>query len=103
MKLFMLALMNAKICKECIHYIPYKQECKKFSKQNIITGDISYEDTYKVRYDTSKCSEEGIHFEKNNFRLITDTYHFLIQDLLTTTLIASSISTSILLILEKIR
>lgn len=100
MKLFILALINTKLCKDCIHYIPYKQECKKFSNQNIITGYISYEDTYKVRYDKSKCSEEGLHFEKNNFQLITYTYYFLIYDLLTTTLLASFIS---ILILEKVR
>lgn len=93
MKLFMLALINPKLCKECIHYIPNKQECTKFSNQNIITGDISFESAYKVRHDSSKCSEEGLHYKKNKFQLITDSYYFLKNDILITTMISVIILT----------
>jgi len=83
----MLALINPKLCKECIHYIPYKQECTKFSNQNIITGDISYESAYNVRHDSLKCSEEGLHYKKNKFQLITDSYYFLKNNMLIITMI----------------
>ena len=72
MKLSVLLIAHTKICKDCVHYIPYQKECKKFSTQDIVTGDITYEYAPEARRDIAKCGGEAVHFEKNHFRILTN-------------------------------
>lgn len=59
------------VCINCIHYlkysIPYDEIydktkiglCFKFEKENLVTGEISYEDAMICRITNSKCGETG--------------------------------------------
>ena len=66
-----------KICKDCRHFIADKAECRKYSNTNIIAGKVTYESATSVREDNVKCGEDAIHFEENNFKIVTVPYYFL--------------------------
>lgn len=66
-----------KICRDCKYFIGDKLECSKFGDTNIITGEVSYHFAESVRKDHDKCGENGVFFEKNNFKPITVPYYFL--------------------------
>ena len=58
-----------KFCMDCAHYKPRHQldrSCEKFLYyQNIVTGEISFEDAGLCRRDQAKCGKEAKHFEPN--------------------------------------
>jgi hypothetical protein len=68
--------MPTKICKDCKHFIRDNIECRKFSDTNIITGKVTYSSARSARYDIKKCGEDAVHFEENNFKIITVPYYF---------------------------
>jgi hypothetical protein len=68
--------MPTKICKDCKHFIGDNIECRKFSDTNIITGKVTYSSARSVRDDIKKCGEDAVHFEENNFKIITVPYYF---------------------------
>lgn len=65
-----------KLCKDCKYFIP-NIECAKFGQINLVTGEKSYEFAKFVRDDPKKCGEDGISFEKNNYKIISLPYYFL--------------------------
>lgn len=68
-----------KICKDCKYFIANKNECGKFGDTDLVTGKISYEYAQRARNDINKCGEEGKYFEKNNFKIVTVPYYFLVD------------------------
>ena len=70
------SIPTKKICKNCIHFIGDKIECRKFSDTNIITGKVTYNSAKDVRKDEKMCGEDAIQFEENNFKIITVPYYF---------------------------
>jgi hypothetical protein len=71
------SIPTKKICKDCIHFIGDKIECRKFSDTNIITGRVTYHSAKDVRKDEKMCGEDANHFEENNFKIITVPYYYL--------------------------
>jgi hypothetical protein len=71
------ALALKPICKNCKHFIGDTMECKKFSDVNLVTGEISYQSARWARSDEKKCGESAIHFEENNYKIITVPYYFI--------------------------
>jgi hypothetical protein len=65
-----------KLCKDCRHFIGDKIECRKFSDTDFITGKVTYYSARRIREDVTKCGEKAIHFEENNFKIITIPYYF---------------------------
>ena len=65
-----------KICKDCRHFIGDNIECRKFSCKNIITGKVTYSSARSARDDIKKCGKDAVHFEENNFKIITVPYYF---------------------------
>lgn len=63
-------------CIDCIHYIEYKHKnpydeiydkyrigsCSKFGSQNLVTGEIVYDDALQCRKMYLKCGEDGHYF-----------------------------------------
>lgn len=68
---------NLKICKDCKYYMADVKRCRAFSTTDIITGKKTYQDAYDVRKNETICGVDGIHFEKNRFKLITVPYYFV--------------------------
>jgi len=65
-------------CITCVNYINYKYEthydeiyerenkigtCSLFGKENLVTGEIKYEDALACRINESKCGKEGKYFK----------------------------------------
>jgi hypothetical protein len=71
---------NKPICANCKFFISNKNECKKFGDINIITGKYTYEKAVSVRNDDDKCGEYAIFFKKNNFKVITIPYYFIVEN-----------------------
>jgi hypothetical protein len=69
-----------KTCADCKFFIPYKNACKLFGDIDLITGEYNYEKTNIVRFNENECSEEGIFFEKNNLKIITIPYYFVLEN-----------------------
>jgi len=67
-----------KICRECKHFITFGNDCKKFGELNLVTGVEIYESARIVRKDITKCGENGIFFEKNDFLFIKNTRDFVL-------------------------
>lgn len=74
---------NKPICANCKFFIHNKNECSIFGNVNIITGKYSYESAAIVRNIETKCGEDAIFFKKNHFKLITQTYYYLLANNLT--------------------
>lgn len=72
-------LSPKKICRDCKYFIGDKLECRKFGDTNVVTGEITYNSARSVRSDEKKCGEDGIHFEENQFKIITEPYYFVKQ------------------------
>ena len=68
---------NKTHCMNCVNYIKYKYtypedeiyerkttvgNCSLFGKQDLITGEINYEDALICRMHESKCGIKGVHF-----------------------------------------
>lgn len=70
---------TTKICKDCKYFIANKIECGKFGDTDLVTGKISYNYARSVRMDENKCGEEAKHFEKNNFKIVTVPYYFIVD------------------------
>jgi hypothetical protein len=75
--LYFIQNQNKPICANCKFFIPNKNECGKFGEVNIITGKHTYAD--RVRNDENKCGEYAIFFKKNNFKIITLPYYFVLK------------------------
>ena len=73
-----------KICKDCKHFIGDKKECRIFGVTDIITGEVTYQSALDVRKDEKKCSEDAIHFEENQLKIITVPYYYLKDNYLLT-------------------
>jgi hypothetical protein len=71
---------NKKICADCKFFISNKNECSKFGDVDIITGKYNYEKAVEVRNDYDKCGEDAIFFKKNNFKFISITFNFLLEN-----------------------
>jgi len=69
---------NKKLCRDCKHFIENNRECSLFGDTNIVTGKKNYERAIDVRRNNNECGENAIYFEKNNYRLITVPYYFLL-------------------------
>jgi hypothetical protein len=63
-------------CLGCTNYIQYKYSnpydellysglCKKFGRQNLVTGRIQYDEAHECRNNSQKCGEKGNHFNYN--------------------------------------
>ena len=78
--LYFIQNQNKLICSNCKFFISNKNECRKFGDVNIITGKYSYEPASSVRNDEDKCGKYAIFFEKNNFKIITIPYYFLLTN-----------------------
>jgi hypothetical protein len=76
----MLGQQNKPICANCKFFIPNKNKCSKFGEVNLITGKHNYEMAVNVRKDKNKCGEDGVFYEKNNFKFITIPYYFLLDN-----------------------
>jgi len=59
-------------CRDCIHYIPSTDSyefdsslsrCQQFGQRDVITDKITYDYVDTVRYDESKCGQNGKYFE----------------------------------------
>lgn len=68
--------INKPKCKDCVYFYPHKTNknnddiiiynksfCTKFGSLDIISGKINYYNIIDIRYNTNKCSENGIYFE----------------------------------------
>lgn len=73
---------NKKICANCKFFIKNKNECNKFGKIDMITGDYEYEKAISVREDENKCGNDGIFFEKNYVKYISIPFNFLFDNFL---------------------
>jgi len=71
------SIPTKKICRDCKHFIGNNIECRKFSDTDLVSGKMTYDSARSARQDKEKCGEDGIHFEKNNFKIITVPYYFL--------------------------
>jgi RNA polymerase subunit RPABC4/transcription elongation factor Spt4 len=70
-------LPTKKICRDCKHFIENNNiECRKFSDTDLITGKVTYHSAIDVRKNETKCGEDAVHFEENNFKIITVPYYF---------------------------
>jgi hypothetical protein len=54
-------------CKDCVYFIPNKNltkaSCSKFKTNDVVSGQIKYNNAYEAREDPGKCDTRGIHFE----------------------------------------
>lgn len=66
-----------RICKDCKYFIGNDLECRKFGDTDIITGKVTYEYARSIRTDEKKCGDKAIHFEENQFKMVTIPYYFL--------------------------
>lgn len=73
--------MAAPLCKNCVHYKPYKyssfetalSDCKKVSEINVVTGEITYSSASEVR--RHQCGPEGTLYEPEPNILVKKTLH----------------------------
>jgi hypothetical protein len=70
-------ITTKKICRDCIHFIGEDNQCRKFGDTNLVTGKVTYRSATSVRENEKECGENAIHFEENNFKIITVPYYFL--------------------------
>ena len=64
-------------CVNCIHYLKYKYtypcdelydrnqklgQCSIFGKQNLVSGEIEYENALVCRSNLSLCGKEGVYY-----------------------------------------
>jgi len=70
--------LDKPLCKNCIHFIPYKgyeynnnfSKCKFFGINDIINGEIEYDYTDVCRRNEFKCGTEGKYFKlEENFKI----------------------------------
>lgn len=66
-----------KICKDCRHFIGDSFGCGKFGDTNIINGKVTYSSAKSVREDVTKCGQDAVFFETNDYKFITVPYYFL--------------------------
>jgi carbon starvation protein CstA len=71
-----LLMPTKKICKDCRHFIGNNMECRKFGVTNLVTGKVTYDAAWLARSEEKKCGKEAIHFEENQFKIITVPYYF---------------------------
>lgn len=64
-----------KICVDCKHYRGLV--CGKFYNTDIVTGEKSYYYARFARENEKKCGEDAIHFEKNDYKVVTLPYYFV--------------------------
>lgn len=73
--------MAAPLCKNCVHYKPYKYssfesisgECKKAGTVNLVTGEETYSYASEVR--RKECGPEGRLYEPEPNLLVKKTLH----------------------------
>lgn len=68
---------NDKLCMNCLNYVKHKYnypideiyerepgtgKCSLFGNQNMVTGEIKYEDALLCRMDKTKCGVEGKYY-----------------------------------------
>jgi hypothetical protein len=75
-RVFSLLPPPKKICRDCIHFIGDKNECRLFGDTDIVTGEVKYPPAKLIRYDFEKCGEDATYFKKNKFKIITEPYFF---------------------------
>jgi hypothetical protein len=75
-------LPKPKICKDCKYFIGDKLHCRKFGDTDLITGKVSYDTARSVRNNETKCGEKASHFEKNNFKFVTEPYYYVKENLI---------------------
>ena len=68
-----------KICKDCKYFIDNTNKCKKYGEIDLVTGKVTNDLASNVRINKNYCGEDGIYFEKNNFKFITIPYYFLLE------------------------
>jgi hypothetical protein len=73
-------IQPVKVCANCKHFIGDTKKCSVYGELNIVTGTSQYEDAIDIRKDNKKCGKNAVLFEKNNFRFITTSRYFLIEN-----------------------
>jgi hypothetical protein len=78
-ELYSIQNQNKPVCANCKFFIPNKNECSNFGNIDIVTGKYTYESANSVRNDDAKCGEYAIFYKKNNFKIVTIPYYFLLE------------------------
>ena len=68
-----------KICKDCKYFIGNTNKCIKYGEIDLVTGKVTNELASNARINKNLCGEDGIYFEKNNFKFITIPYYFILE------------------------
>lgn len=80
--LYFIQNQNKKICANCKFFIQDRDECSKFGKIDIITGDYDYKKAIIIREDETKCGTDAIFFKQNYFKFISIFLNFIYNNLL---------------------
>ena len=67
------------LCKDCKFFIANTKECGNAADIDLVTGIKMYSYAREIRYDKDKCGEQGKFFEKNNLKMVTVPYYFLLD------------------------
>ena len=67
------------LCKDCKFFIANTKECGNAADIDLVTGKKMYSYAREIRYDKDKCGEQGKFFEKNNLKMVTVPYYFLLD------------------------
>ena len=77
MKILSFIVRTKNPCKNCINYVKYKYPhdeiydpetkigyCSLFGKENLVSGEINYENALSCRINDVKCGEYGRYFQQ---------------------------------------
>jgi hypothetical protein len=68
------------ICANCKFFISNKNKCRKFGEMDLVTGEYTYSNAITIRNNKDKCGENAIEFEKDDFKVIKNSYYFLTEN-----------------------
>jgi len=72
-------IMPRKLCKDCKHFIPYKEECILFGHADLVNGKNDYNYAKTARNNETKCGEDAKYFQENTNKIITVPYYFILH------------------------
>jgi len=72
-------IQKIKTCADCKFLNSNNIKCTKFTDIDLITGEHLNEKASIIRFDENKCGKEGKYFEKNNIKIITVPYYFILD------------------------
>jgi len=70
-----------KLCKDCKHFIPHKQQCALFGDADFVSGKHQYKRASSARACIRECGEEGTYFAENTNIVITAPYYSVLGSL----------------------